>query len=110
MIPTVPDKAFELAEKGGYLKTRIEDRQNWQFYILQPDWWQSLEKSLNWFGVWSREYWTSKSDQLHAKGLDRFGTTEEELPPWRWYSARFYDLILTGGDTEKFWEELLAAK
>jgi hypothetical protein len=92
----IPKKAIEKAMEGGwhagcnvhYFKNSVEiavrSPNGWneityrhEQIILDPSFWQALEKSLK----------------------------EKHL--WRMWAHDFYDLILTGADTEKFWNELL---
>ena len=56
---------------------------------LDPTFWQALGKALGW-------------GDSHSDALGR--------AEWRLNAWRFYDLIFSGGDTEKFWQELLANK
>jgi hypothetical protein len=62
----------------------------WQAVALDPHFWQALGKELGWpqISAYSRE-----SDNEHET--------------WRMTALSFYDLILTGGDTDAFWRELL---
>jgi hypothetical protein len=55
---------------------------------LDPSFWQALGKALGW------------------EKANRETRTEIWLE-WKWNAHRFYDLVLTGGDTEKIWKELL---
>ena len=54
-----------------------------------PLFWQSLGKALGW----------SKFGMMHNPG----GT----IPLWRHEAHRYLDIVLIGGDTEKFWKDLL---
>ena len=56
---------------------------------LDPSFWQSLGKTLGW--------------EKCAEGCEG----DCKVGVWKKKARRFYDLILTGGDTEKFWDELL---
>jgi hypothetical protein len=60
----------------------------WQEIALDPSFWQALGKALGW-NVTGRQL------AMNSK------------PNWQIWATRFYDLILTGGDTEKFWADLL---
>lgn len=72
------------------------------FIFLDPLAWQAVGKTEGWNGTWSREVWTNKDDQLYAEGLDRFGTTENGLPAWRWYMHRMVDSLAEGRSLEDF--------
>lgn len=80
----IPTEAIEKAVAGGWRPTT---RSSVLFgvvgdtnaAILDPTFWQSLGKALGW----------------------------EARDDWQQNAHRFYDLILTGGDTKKFWDELL---
>jgi hypothetical protein len=62
---------------------------------LDSSFWQSLGKALGWEDY---EGWTTCANCGQTLNNDC----------WKRKAEDFYDLILTGGDTEKFWEELLA--
>lgn len=55
--------------------------------IIDPTFWQALIKG-------KKNNWLEPDGRLSKK-------------KWMWAARKFYDLILTGGDTTKFWEELL---
>lgn len=65
--------------------------------ILDPLFWQSLGKALGWNG-------------LNVDLMDIMKEQGKIIEPneWRVYANEFFDLILAGGDTEKFWKDLLA--
>lgn len=63
---------------------------------LTRTFWECLGKALGW-----PPHLNYKS---HQKVLGTYG------PQWRVESHRLYDLILTGGDIEKFWEELVSLR
>lgn len=102
----IPKAAFEKAIKGGWhegyeiayvlddgavlLKSTKSVRSialvNAEI-VLDPTFWQALGKAL----VWEKlEY--------HSDG---------SYDGWHYYATRFINLILTGGDTEKYWNDLL---
>lgn len=59
---------------------------------LDPTFWQALGKALGW--------------------LDVTATKKHVCPDcceWMKHAQEFYDLILTGHDTEKFWNDLIPA-
>lgn len=63
--------------KGGHLEAALA------IIALDPTFWQALGKALGWHG----------NEYLRGE--------------WYWQARQHHDLILTGGDTEKFWNELL---
>jgi hypothetical protein len=78
---------FNYGEEGCWSGCRVPniEKKRWRDIALDPSFWQSLGKALDWY-------------------------PDAELIPmsWRSNAIRFYDLILTGGDTEAFWKELLS--
>lgn len=66
---------------------------------LDPTFWQALEKSCGW-----DKMFTELIDVEQDGGI---AIMEHKVETWLHYARLFYDLILTGGDTEKFWEDLL---
>ena len=79
------DQAIKLAiEKGGYKEAHIKgsiEQHAFTLLTADPLFWQALGKALGW------------------KPENGFYWEEEAL--------RYFRLVLNGGDTEKFWEELL---
>lgn len=107
----IPKKVLELACEGGWelrggfvptgvtalptgnpsFSLRFEDPDTkkpwhesvgWEEIALDPAFWQALGKQLGWAPM---------------------GEATVEKGSWFSYAHGFYDLILTGGDTEKFW-------
>jgi hypothetical protein len=80
------NEAIKLAiEKGGY---EISDQKYAKLMsfpnVLDPLFWQALGKALGW-------------DDFRAA-----------VPPlWLANALHYHELLLTGGDTEKFWKELI---
>lgn len=67
--------------------------------VLDPLFWQALGKALGWklkvLVIWDwNATWTA---------------TVTEMETWRWYAHQYFDLLLTGGDQDKFWKELLTS-
>jgi len=84
----IPKVAIEKAIEGGWndrlYRVDMGNRSVWthsEALVLDPAFWQALGRALGW-------------EEYHWKH-DR--TTQH----------RFYDLVLTGGDTEAYWNELL---
>lgn len=69
---------------------------DWHMVVLDPTFWQALGKSLGWRKAGIRS--PSQGRMKDGKWFD---------DEWFINAHRLYDLILTGGDTEKFWNELL---
>lgn len=110
---TIPKKIIELAVAGGWqekwgklewdvLGSNMEVRNRvqgelkttviyWQEIVLDLSFWQALGKTLGWtkWGEFDEEY---------KKNSD---------PQWQYNAHRFYDLILTNGDTTAFWKDIL---
>jgi hypothetical protein len=100
----IPQEAIEKAIQGGWLEDSqidaVDDGKcyfqtmnggelsewqiTWEEIALDPSFWQSLGKALGW-------------------PLRNDGTTEW----WGCVAADFCRVILTGGDTDKFWKEIL---
>lgn len=104
----IPKAAIEKAIEGGwngylgYIASSEESldqwlkfggaEQAWAFIALDPLFWEALGRAKGW-----------KDETL----------ADEELKVWlnpEWYDKAnmFYDLILTGQSTDRFWKELLS--
>lgn len=116
MIPAhIIEKAVEggwsgvsLEEKGKWVGGRVEGIEHyWHSIALDPSFWQSLGKVLGWTKNICTDCLTPYVDKTSC-------TCGMSYPPlddtWHLHAMRFYDLILTGGDTDAFWEELLEGK
>ena len=100
----IPKEAIEKAIEGGWKPNAHNEGidwrgviQPWQATACDPSFWQSLGKALG---------WTERIDG----GLKYENGFYKKLPVEQWYAHKFYDLILTGGDTEVFWKELLSSE
>lgn len=82
------NEAIKLAiEKGGYkLEKKVP--------INDPLFWQALGKALG----WENEVY----DWVPLEGPDK-----NMVPPWLIHALHYYRLVLTSGNTELFWKELL---
>jgi len=120
------NEAIKLAiEKGGYPPFELSYEQRKRGYSAQGDaltldplFWQALGKALG----WKKYVWLSYPNYHygHHSNVD-FTDDEEWGPPTeftdtpfatryitsQYYAHQYFDLVLTGGDTEKFWKELL---
>lgn len=66
-------------------------------YVLDPLFWQALGKALGWDnGGYYHHY---------PDNFSRFWQTE-----WLYHALHYHELNLTGGSTEKFWNEVLDLK
>jgi hypothetical protein len=74
---------------------------------LDPSFWQALGKALGWEKYACSDCREQKGftfDSCVACDAER-GRVEQET--YLVYAHWFYDLILTGGDTEAFWKDIL---
>lgn len=85
------NKAIKLAiEKGGYyLVGASADGNHWSAYdndiVLNPLFWQALGRALGWEKRWS----------------------DTSISVWRYEAQEWFHIKMSGGDEEKFWQELL---
>jgi hypothetical protein len=103
MIPkTVIEKAIEGGWQPNFSAERywppsaieailVKPKFKWRLIALDPTFWQALGKALG------GKNWTQK------EYID-----EREVEAWFANAINFYWLILTNGDTDKFWNELLS--
>lgn len=87
---TIPKIVIEKALSAGWQPPNLELQHN-AVFALDPDFWVALGKALGW-------------------NTSRYEPIVKERYEWEGNAHRFYDLILIGGDTEKFWQELLGEK
>lgn len=81
----------------------IDQHRHYFEYSLDKTFWQALGKSCGW-----------KLQGIDCPVCDNYPNQHSlnadfNIAGWLYNAHRFYDLILTGGDTEKFWEEILSA-
>lgn len=80
----IPDRIYAEAMSAGYIPIPMKDgKPQWQKDALSPGFWQALGRTLGW-------------------------TMDERVRVDRFNAHEFLDLILTGSDTEKFWDEILS--
>lgn len=89
----IPKEIISKAVRGGWQPPNLE-LQHEAVFVLDPAFWQALGKALGWW---------DDIGQIPSKMPKR----RIDQDPWNYHAHRFYDLILTGGDTEKFWADLL---
>lgn len=82
----IPEKALELARQGGWDIT--DGHGYFEAIALDKDFWIGLSKALGW-------------------NTSRYEPVVKERYEWEENAHRLYDLILTGGDAEKYWKDLL---
>ncbi len=124
------NEAIKLAiEKGGYKNPYEYSEQVARFFprmaghlshrkmilsatALDPLFWQALGKALGW-GKYICEYCRNDFDppetraEVHALCIEHGLCKGMWVEGWKPRAHRYFDLLLTGGDTEKFWNELL---
>ena len=82
----IPKEAIEKAIEGGWNDARLDYEATYADIALDHSFWQALGMALEWEGA-----------------IDRRPFATE----WENYAHAFYHRILTGGDTQAFWDELL---
>lgn len=114
----IPLTIIEIATRGGWIPTDIMNTGNYIAdtkyrdctAVLDPLFWQALGKELglglvkehcSHYYPYSQKNCTVCKTKLDSRHNKKAGDD------WRRTALRFYDLILTGGNTEKFWQELL---
>jgi hypothetical protein len=65
-------------------------------FIVDPLFWQALGKAIGWR---QRDKAWLAYNQYNCEGKE-----------WLFYAHLYFDLVFTGGDTEKFWQELTSEK
>jgi hypothetical protein len=108
------NEAIKLAiEKGGYESRHylyqidldkpgdLESSMFSNYLTQDPLFWQALGKALGW-----QEY-----THVPLGNWDEVSkmTTHSDFT-WKYHAKRYFDLVLTGGDTEAFWKELISSK
>jgi len=88
----IPKEAITKAIEGGWSNDAmywvVEEKQRYfELAALDPDFWRALGKALGW-----------REDTFDMWGM------------WYFNAQEFQKLILTGGDTEAFWRDLLSPK
>lgn len=116
----IPKEAIELAIQGGWkprgekIRKRFEVETDYAIFYdkvnvwrvpfeeiaLDPSFWQALGKTKGWgkpVGEWSFQ---NRQDDMPMRPTAH----------WRNEAHFFYDLILTGGNTDEFWQSILSPK
>ena len=100
---TIPKSAIEKAVIGGWNSSYLPNdeeywtREHFCVVALDPTFWQALGKVLGWKQEWNGQYMNTRNSQQEPIMVEG----------WEHNAHRFYDLILTGQSTEKFWEDIL---
>lgn len=124
MIPREAiERAFEEGWRGRYPSLRWKHHPDgiqylaqesiivveWYAIALDPTFWQALGKALGW-----SEYGKHmmKGNNLRCSACGEKPHVIEKcrknlVQVWKFNAIEFYDLILTGGNTSKFWSDLL---
>ena len=106
---TIPKEAIEKAIDGGWYNYPsdfnlndhyVEKHDSSCMTALDPTFWQSLGKALGW-----PEEYAIRHKELPKNSVENFRLEIDKN--WQSHAIDFYDLILTNGDTEKFWSDLL---
>lgn len=105
-------------EKGGYrFEQQLSVKWNLDFLgaedcpshaeITQdPLFWQALGRALGWReGMYLKWYRDRQGGVDESLDLEY----EESIAPDVYHALRYHELNLTGGDTDKFWKDLLPA-
>jgi hypothetical protein len=105
----IPKQAIEKAIEGGY-KIDLAWFVDLPVYahaqiIIDPDFWQALGKALGWLNHCPANI--DHKPTTNPLECPECGCSYNGAQIWKDSAHRFYDLILTGGDTEKFWDDLL---
>ena len=133
----IPKQAIEKAIEGGWLLKQFEHAYTWSFdgryfelvqepvsaptvrlcvsdIALDPTFWQALGKAVPRVGVddqWKTTTCTCGGMDFHVFGHDahHLDCARPNAPRGCLFHAKkFIDLVLTGGNTKKFWEEVLS--
>lgn len=107
----IPKEAIVKAIEGGYGAVRFNGAEIkfyhkaaghmeqpylafvYHYIALDPSFWQSLGKALDWY--------------LPVFVMGRFSPNNSMWPNWLEKAQEFHTTVLTGGDTTKYWIELL---
>jgi hypothetical protein len=117
------NQAIKLAKEYGWEGVTFwncETSKDYEHAIIDPLFWQALGKAL---GQDDMVVCTIKPPlNRFIRQLQRLGFTYDRIEGWKdveelmeitetWWkhhAHQYLDLVLTGGDTEKFWKELLS--
>ena len=115
---------LELAFQGGYPYRDDPDgnpytEEDHYRIVCSQEFWVSLGKALG----WEKSTVTFKVKKKEISAVSRKGTiyytrdahtitrpVRNAKMKWKRIAREFFDLLLTGGDTEKFWADLISDK
>lgn len=127
----IPKEAIEKAIEGGWeFRKSLHWPRNlgvypsdidalvvvWQQVALSPDFWQSLGKALGWSEEDFEGFIHKDDDMLCPCNPEKLVQSGAMIVlhrgpvRWRTEAHNFFGIILTGGDTEKFWSDLLGSQ
>ncbi len=71
--------------------------------VCDPTFWRSLGKELKWQDIQELETritkcWCSKCGEVRVT---------MQWPVWKYHAQHFFELLLSGGDTDSFWKNLI---
>jgi hypothetical protein len=121
----IPKKAIEKAIEGGYGEygtvwwdevlgpvIPLRDGGNavgWMHAALDPEFWQSLGKALVWGDCICKGCGKAYPEYVNGCVVPHSGERSVRADPhYLHHTGIFIRLVLTEGDTQKFWDELLS--
>lgn len=112
---TIPKEIIAKAVEGGWKKQLsrkgidhyLEMDEAHAAVVLDPLFWQALGKALGWADTFDN---VTKGIRFNTNGESVMTEVHRGEVVWQHYVHCFYDLILTGQPTEKFWADLLASQ
>ena len=109
------NEAIKLAiEKGGLDVSQVvplslwAGKQGWaklateQMFVTSHLFWQAVGKALEW-----EERYKYYLSFVENECCGCSGGIYDIKPEWQYHAHQYFDLVLTGGSTEKFWKDLL---
>jgi hypothetical protein len=102
------NEAIKLAIENGYtrngnsypLEFFTEDPYERFRVVQEPLFWQALGKASG----WGNDLWVGEMKRLVG---DKLAKVKWEIPDWQHHAQIYFDILMEGGDTEKFWKELI---
>ncbi len=110
----IPKEIIERAVEGEWMRSRSKDEaygvhdfaspgdvdySDWQFIVCDSTFWKSLGRALR---------KDTNTAYCAVCGIDRDWQGKGTIPQWHHLAHRFFDLLLTSGDIDAFWTDLLA--
>jgi hypothetical protein len=97
------NEAIKLAEKVGYKRPPGF----YEFTFLDHRFWKALGEALGWIGYQCMNCGYKHFSEIGFSECCQYWVSAKTQPQWQYHAHQYLDLILTGGDTEKFWKDLL---